>query len=172
MKNPVTTQDPTPLAEFSAFEKATIQQASSNDLKDDIQRFLNKHLSQQKEQIEDKLSSIEQRCSQDVKETLNSQLGPKLEENFNRLVAGENDKLTPIPQHAEHYAKSIPGAKIDIFKGNISHFVFQNEVKSDKVKCVNAFEYEVDPSVNVKAIHEKTAHLAIDFFNTYLKGAK
>lgn len=85
------------------------------------------------------------------------------------IVAGENDQITPFAQHAEHYAKSIPGAKLDILKGNVSHLAFRNQVRSDKIKCVSPFELEVDPTVNVKSIHEKTAQLAIDFFNKHLK---
>jgi len=85
------------------------------------------------------------------------------------IVVGENDKLTPPAQHAGHFAKSIPGAGYEVFKGNVSHLVFQNQIQPDKIKCVSHFEYEVDPSVDVKALHEKTAQLAIDFFNKALK---
>ncbi|MBA3813907.1 MAG: prolyl oligopeptidase family serine peptidase [Alphaproteobacteria bacterium] len=85
------------------------------------------------------------------------------------IVVGENDKVTPPSQHADHYAKSIPGVKLDLLKGNVSHYVFRNQIRPDKINCVSSFEFEVDPSVDIKALHEETAGLAIDFFNKHLK---
>jgi len=93
MKDPLPTQEPSIPSPFDTFENETKKKSSSNTLKDDIQRFLNKHLGEQREQIEDKLSEIELRCSKEVKEAIKDQLGPRLEENFNRLVSSHEKQM-------------------------------------------------------------------------------
>jgi predicted dienelactone hydrolase len=85
------------------------------------------------------------------------------------IVVGDKDKIAPKSENAEYHAQNIKNAKLKIFKGNISHLAFRNSIKSDKLKCANHFEFEVNPQVDTQYIHDETAKLAIEFFNETLR---
>jgi predicted dienelactone hydrolase len=40
------------------------------------------------------------------------------------IVAGESDRNVPIDSGAKYFARNIPGAKLHIYPGNVSHYVF------------------------------------------------
>lgn len=52
------------------------------------------------------------------------------------IVVGENDRVTPIKENAEHYAHNIRSTELKVLSGNVSHLAFRNKVEPGKEKIV------------------------------------
>ncbi len=85
------------------------------------------------------------------------------------IIVGDKDAIAPSAANAGYYAKNIKNSKFKMLKGNVSHLAFRNSVKPDKLNCATAFEFELNPEVNMQDVHNETAKLAIDFFDRVLK---
>lgn len=78
--------DSNKLKDFSDFEKEALEKGSQEALESDIQRFLNKLHRKQREDIEEKISNIEERCRIEIRETLEKQVKLQLEKHFRTVV--------------------------------------------------------------------------------------
>jgi predicted dienelactone hydrolase len=85
------------------------------------------------------------------------------------IVAGEADSVVPVNENAKHFAKEIPGCKLNILKGKVGHFVFLNEPSETGKKVLQKNLAQDDPSVSRAEIHQKVSHLATEFFDKTLK---
>ena len=85
-----------------------------------------------------------------------------------KIVTGNADKIITVDENAKHYAAGIPRAELFIFKGNVSHLVFRNRIHDDKKSCVAKYHFDLEPSIDPKALHDATAAMAVEFFDDHL----
>jgi predicted dienelactone hydrolase len=83
------------------------------------------------------------------------------------IVAGESDQNVPIASSAKYFAANIPGSKLQVFSGNVAHYVFLNTCtqtgrKTTPGLCVDG------KGVDRDAIHARTVRLALDLFGSTL----
>ncbi len=84
------------------------------------------------------------------------------------IIGAEKDKRTPNETNASHYHRLIKNSKFIDLKGNIGHYIFLNEAKSELRRGEPAI-FEDDKTINRKDEHEKVAKIVIDFFDLHLK---
>jgi predicted dienelactone hydrolase len=85
-----------------------------------------------------------------------------------QIVAGAEDDNVPIASSAEYFAAHIPGAKLVLLQGGVQHYQFLGSCttagrQSLPLLCTDR------PGVNRDAIHEKTAAMAVQFFDAQLE---
>jgi predicted dienelactone hydrolase len=84
------------------------------------------------------------------------------------IVAGQADASVPIASSAKYFAANIPGAKLDIFPGNVTHYVFLDSC-TEAGRKVQPLLCTDGEGVDRDAVHAKTAALAVEFFRATLK---
>ena len=83
------------------------------------------------------------------------------------LVVGAGDTTTPLDDNAGFAAKHIPGARLDVLPGPVSHEIFGNEC--DQIGRDNYPEACNDaPGVDRVKLHAYIGSAALDFFDTNL----
>ncbi|MCW5962512.1 MAG: hypothetical protein KIT83_00630 [Bryobacterales bacterium] len=85
-----------------------------------------------------------------------------------QIVAGRDDDLVPIASSAEYFAAHIPASKLVLLDGGVRHYEFLASCtawgrQSLPLLCTGK------SGVDRNAVHEKTADLAIQFFDAQLR---
>ena len=87
MTTPIThNASPKTAQDFSNFEKEALEASSLHDLKLDLQRYLNRLHREQKEDIAERISTIEKRCNEEVRATLEKHVKLQLEKHFQQTL--------------------------------------------------------------------------------------
>lgn len=84
------------------------------------------------------------------------------------IVVGEKDDIAPSEENAHHYAKHTSG-DFHVFKGNIGHLVFRNQVVNELLNNVPAFQFQITDQDTQKKIQAETNAMALKFFSNTLK---
>ncbi len=84
------------------------------------------------------------------------------------IVAGAADPVVPVESSARYFADHIPHAQLTIYPGSVGHYTFLGTCTENGQKVLPAICDDA-PGVDRSAIHEETAHKAVDFFNTQLR---
>ncbi len=84
-----------------------------------------------------------------------------------QIVAGRDDDIVPIASSAEYFAAHIPGSKLVLLEGGVRHYEFLASCtaagrQARPLLCTGK------PGVDRDAVHEKTAAMAIQFFDAQL----
>jgi predicted dienelactone hydrolase len=83
------------------------------------------------------------------------------------IVAGQGDTNVPIASSAKCLAANIPGAKLNIFPGNVAHYTFLDTCTENGRKKMGLICTDGE-GVDRDAIHAKAVALAVDFFASTL----
>ena len=88
-----------------------------------------------------------------------------------QIVAGIDDDNVPIASSAKYFAANIPGSKLVLLQGGVQHYQFLASCtaagrKNLPLLCTDR------PGVDRDSVHDKTAAMAVDFFNARLGVAR
>ena len=87
-----------------------------------------------------------------------------------RIVGAVDNDFLPFDAHAEHYARSIPGASLTRLENGEGHFVYLDLCDSDR--DANGVPLCRDrPGVDRSAVHARLAAVVTDFFDRHLRSA-
>ncbi len=92
-------------------------------------------------------------------------------ENVNNrilIIGAKNDERTPPKTNAKHYHQMIKNSKYIELEGEVGHYIFMNDAKSDLKKDAPII-FRDDKSVNRKEVHKRVSRAILDFFTTELK---
>lgn len=81
----MTTQNQTN-KEFLNLEKEALKEISMEIIKSDLQKFLQQEHQQQREELEKRISTIEERCAHEIREGIDTHLQRQLTEHFRKVV--------------------------------------------------------------------------------------
>lgn len=97
--------------DFSDFEKEALEASSNDALKLDLQRHLNKLHREQREDIEERISSIEKRCNEEIRKTLEKHVQIQIETHFKetlKTLQGEvMQPFSPLVKKAEENVNQL-----------------------------------------------------------------
>lgn len=79
------------------------------------------------------------------------------------IVVGEADTLAPAANNASRFASLIKNAGLNIFSGQVGHYVFLGEATEIGREAAPLFCMD-PPGVERAALHRKTSDMARDFF--------
>ncbi len=80
--------------EDKALESASLNASSLDALTSDLQRYINKNHRKQMEEIEEKIAKIEERCCQEIRETLAKHTVLQFRKHFQEVVDSCQDKIS------------------------------------------------------------------------------
>jgi predicted dienelactone hydrolase len=86
-------------------------------------------------------------------------------------VAGIEDDSVPIASSAEYFAAHIPGSKLVLLNGGVQHYQFLSSCTATGRERLASLCTD-KPGVDRESIHEKTAAMAVQFFDAQLRAAK
>ncbi len=90
------TNEPNQKKDFDTLEREALEKTTKDTLESDILRFLNKLHRKQREDIEEKISSIEERCRVEIRETLEKHVKLQLEKNFKSVVKSSQENIYKV----------------------------------------------------------------------------
>ena len=88
-----------------------------------------------------------------------------------QIVAGIEDDSVPIASSAEYFAAHIPGSKLVLLNGGVQHYQFLSSCTATGRERLASLCTD-KPGVDRESIHEKTAAMAVQFFDAQLRAAK
>jgi predicted dienelactone hydrolase len=88
-----------------------------------------------------------------------------------QIVAGIEDNNVPIASSAKYFAANIPGSKLELLKGGVQHYQFLSSCTAEGRKSLPLLCTD-GPGVDRDSIHEKTATMAVQFFDARLGAAR
>jgi predicted dienelactone hydrolase len=88
-----------------------------------------------------------------------------------QIVAGIEDDNVPIASSAKYFVAHIPGSKLVLLKGGVQHYQFLDSCtatgrESLPLLCTDK------PGVDRDSIHNKTAAMAVKFFDARLAATR
>lgn len=87
-----------------------------------------------------------------------------------QIIATESDEIVPLQSNAQFYADNIKSSAYKLIGGKAGHYVFLNAAKQKEEGMLPPHLTTDDPSVDRHKIHAEIAHMALKFFDKYLKG--
>ena len=84
-----------------------------------------------------------------------------------QIVAGIEDDNVPIASSAKYFAANISGSKLVLLRGGVQHYQFLSSCTAAGRKNLSSLCTD-KPGVDRDSIHEKTAAMAVEFFNARL----
>jgi predicted dienelactone hydrolase len=84
-----------------------------------------------------------------------------------QIVAGRDDDNVPIASSAKYFAAHIPGSKLVLLEGGVRHYEFLGSCTAAGRRMLPLLCGD-KPGVDRDAIHEKTAAMAVKFFDAQL----
>ena len=84
------------------------------------------------------------------------------------IVAGAADDNVPVASSAKYFASHIPGSKLALLEGGVRHYEFLGVCTPQGRQRLPLLCTD-NPGVDREAIHQKTAAMAVRFFDTYIK---
>ncbi len=84
------------------------------------------------------------------------------------MVVGDADPIAVPSTNAKFFAAPIPGSKLTVLPGGVAHYTFLDTCTAAARKIRGALCNDA-PGVNRDAVHNKTAELAVSFFDANLR---
>jgi predicted dienelactone hydrolase len=85
-----------------------------------------------------------------------------------RIVVGNADQAAPADVNAAYYAKHIPGARLEVLPGGVSHYTFLS-LPTPQCRKERPLLASDGPGVDRAAVHTQVAGMAAEFFVQALK---
>ena len=86
-------------------------------------------------------------------------------------MAGIDDENVPITSSAKYFAANIAGSKLVLLKGGVQHYQFLSSCTAAGRKTLPLLCTD-KPGLDGDSIHEKTAAMAIAFFDARLRAVR
>lgn len=106
----MTTQNQTN-KEFLNLEKEALKEISLEIIKSDLQKFLQQEHQKQREELEKRISTIEERCRKEIREGIDTHLHRQLTEHFRKVVQScQGDisaAMSPLLKRAEQDVSNL-----------------------------------------------------------------
>jgi predicted dienelactone hydrolase len=85
-----------------------------------------------------------------------------------KMVVGDADPIAVPGTNAKFFAAHIPGAKLAVLSGGVAHYTYLDTCTEAARKIRPALCADA-PGVNRDAVHNKTAEIAVSFFDANLR---